>query len=115
MKNQSSSLNVTIQSNTLNTESFSRKGFLTINHVISLSSVERLNLRLEKILRGEYDKGTPPDKRPKKIKAGNKGLLGFSGHPRKRTLQIINVWKCDRLFESLVMSPEYVVTKNVIV
>ena len=83
-----------------------------INQVISLSSVERLNLRLERILRGEYDKATPPDKRPKLVKAGNKGLLGFSGHPRKRTLQIINVWKCDRLFESLVMSPKYVVTKK---
>ena len=110
-ESRSSSLNVRIESKTLDTESFKKKGFLVIDKVVSPSSVDRLNRRLEKILRGKYDKGTSPDKRPKLIKTKNKGLLGFSGHPRKRTLQIINVWKCDRLFESLVKSPEYVLMK----
>jgi len=86
------------------TETFAKNGYLVLDEVVPLSFVNQLNERLERVLRGEYDKGNPPDKRPKLIKKRNKGLLGFSGNPRKRTLQIINIWKCDLAFEKLVKS-----------
>ena len=56
------------------------------------------------MLRGEYDTGVPPDKRPKVPKGP--GALGFSGERRgARTVQMINVWKADSAFAALARSP----------
>lgn len=83
---------------------FRDDGFAVFDSVIDSKKAKQLCERLERVLRGEYDTGIPPNKRPKRIKDGNKGVLGFSGNPMKKTIQIINVWKCDKLFRELVLS-----------
>ena len=45
-------------------ESFQSDGFVVIPNVLTLEVVRLLNDRLEQILRGEYDRGHPPDKAP---------------------------------------------------
>jgi hypothetical protein len=87
---------------------FVRDGFVVLESLISTSSAALLNERFERVLRAEYDTGVPPDKRPKAVKEANQGVLGFSGNiPPKgsRTLQVINVWKCDSAFRDFVTSP----------
>jgi ectoine hydroxylase-related dioxygenase (phytanoyl-CoA dioxygenase family) len=87
---------------------FVRDGFVVLESLISASSAALLNERFERVLRAEYDTGVPPDKRPKAVKEANQGVLGFSGNiPPKgsKTLQVINVWKCDSAFRDFVTSP----------
>eukprot|EP00501_MAST-03F_sp_TOSAG23-6_P001856 GSMAST32.ASY1.ANO1.1934.1 assembled CDS len=84
---------------------FQKRGFISIDQLVEPTFAEELNVRLERVLRGEYDTGITPDKIPKRIKPGNNGVLGFSGNPIKRTLQIINIWKSDSTFAKLVLSP----------
>lgn len=49
-------------------ESYRRDGFVIFANVLSVKFVDRLNLRLEEILRGRYDRGRPPDKVPRLLK-----------------------------------------------
>ena len=76
--------------------------------LIDRAFVDILNHRLECILRGEFDRGQPPDKAPAfkseaRCKPGKRPPP--LGGPTKRTLQIINCWKADQAFASLVLSP----------
>ncbi len=83
---------------------FGSDGFVRIEQLVPAAVAAQLAERLEHVLRGEYDTGVPPDKRPKQPKGP--GLLGFSGERRgAKTLQLINVWKADRAFAELVRSP----------
>jgi hypothetical protein len=114
---------------------FARDGFVAVRQpVLSLSSVESLNDRLEHVLRGIYDRKGAPDKSPRVLRspmptrsttasaAGktqasetktNKascsispGYLGDSGNRQNvKVLQVINVHKCDNLFHELVCHP----------
>lgn len=78
-------------------------GFVVIERLISPEAAELLAHRLERVLRGEYDTGVPPDKRPKPPKGA--GALGFSGERRGvRTVHLINVWKSDAAFARLARS-----------
>ena len=71
---------------------------------VSPATAAALAERLERVLRCEYDAGVPPDKRPRAPKG--EAPLGFSGERRgAKTLQLINVWKCDRRFARLARSP----------
>jgi len=84
---------------------FEEDGFVRIESCIDEEFVDKLNCRLEKVLRGEYDTGTLPDKAPKLIKGDRKGPIGFSGNTNGvRVLQLINVWKCDSTFKELITS-----------
>lgn len=84
---------------------FAADGFVSFERLLRPDAVAELNERLEKVLRGEYDTGSAPDKRPKVIKEANSGILGYSGNKLGvRTLQIINVWKCDSAFRDVVTS-----------
>ena len=79
-------------------------GFVRIEQLVPQATAAHLAERLERVLRGEYDTGVPPDKRPKV--PNGPGALGFSGERRGvRTVQMINVWKADAAFAALVRSP----------
>ena len=83
---------------------FEQAGFVRIEQLVPQATAAHLAVRLERVLRGEYDTGVPPDKRPKVPKG--MGALGFSGERRGvRTVQMINVWKADSAFAALVRSP----------
>ena len=92
-------------------DSWATDGFVIVRALISRSFASLLNGRLERILRGEYETGVPPDKAPRLLaaergapKPGKPAPLPLGG-PSKRTLQIINVWKSDGAFAALVTSP----------
>ena len=86
------------------TGEFKQAGFVRIEQLVPQATAAHLAERLERVLRGEYDTGVPPDKRPKVPKGP--GALGFSGERRGvRTVQMINVWKADSAFAALVRSP----------
>ena len=92
----------------LSPEGFAVEGFVTIPELVDPQYCSLLNDRLERVLRGEYDTGVPPDKAPhfkaeERCKPGKKPLP--LGGPSKRTLQVINVWKADQSFAALVRSP----------
>ena len=50
-------------------ERFSTDGFVVLPNVISRRAVDALNDRLEDVLRGDYDRGIPPDKAPRLLKS----------------------------------------------
>ena len=86
------------------TGEFKQAGFVRIEQLVPPAAAAHLADRLERVLRGEYDTGVPPDKRPKVPKGP--GALGFSGERRgARTVQMINVWKADSAFAALARSP----------
>jgi ectoine hydroxylase-related dioxygenase (phytanoyl-CoA dioxygenase family) len=92
---------------------FDEDGFVIFPRAISLTVVQTLQQRLEDVLRGRYDRGTPPDKAPSLIvdstKGGRRKLhpLGFDGTcGNLRVLQIINVHKCDNEFYKLATQQE---------
>lgn len=86
------------------TGDYAADGFVRVGELIPPAVAALLAERLERVLRGEYDKGVPPDKRPKVPKGA--GTLGFSGERRgQKTLQIINIWKSDKAFAALARSP----------
>ena len=64
---------------------------------------DKLKVRLEKVLLGEYDLGNPPDK-VAKIKI-DKDQNEFIWKRYNKTLQIINIWKADKLFKEVILSP----------
>lgn len=51
-------------------QSFASDGFVRLPDVLGKDAVEALNVRLEHVLRGQYDRGVKPDKTPKLIKLG---------------------------------------------
>ena len=88
--------------------SFRADGYTILPEIVPPELAARLGQRLERVLRGEFDTGQPPDKRPKfraeeRVKPGKRPPA--LGGPSKRTLQVINIWKADRLFASVVRSP----------
>jgi phytanoyl-CoA hydroxylase len=86
---------------------FNQDGFVVLPDALSSLPVNAMNDRLEQILRGRYDRGSPPDKTPKLIKpAVYQGPLGFSGNLTNiKVLQVINVHKCDALFRTIATDP----------
>ena len=86
-------------------------GFVIVRELIPRPYAEILNARLERILRGEYTTGVPPDKAPRLLPAERSAPKPGKppppplGGPSKRTLQLINVWKSDPSFAALVTSP----------
>jgi phytanoyl-CoA hydroxylase len=88
--------------------SFATDGFTVMPTIVTPEVVDLLNYRLERVLRGEFDTGVPPDKSPKfnpesRVKKGK--TPPALGGRSKRTLQVINVWKADSAFASVVCSP----------
>ena len=91
------------------TRAFREDGFVVFPRAISSDVVNTLQQRLEDVLRGKYDRGSPPDKTPALIvdskKSGRRklGPLGYDGKTTKysRVLQIINIHKCDNEFKRL--------------
>ena len=91
------------------THAFREDGFVVFPRSISGDVVNTLQQRLEDVLRGKYDRGTPPDKAPALIVDSKKdgrrklGPLGYDGKTTKhnRVLQIINIHKCDNEFQKL--------------
>ena len=87
---------------------FVRDGFVILEGVLPAATIRLLNERLEAVLRGTYDTGRKPDKVPRfkveeRCKPGKKPPP--IGGPAKRTLQVINVWKADAAFRSVVLDP----------
>lgn len=88
---------------------FKEDGFVVFPRAIPSAVVNTLQQRLEDVLRGKYDRGSPPDKTPPLIvdskKSGRRKLepLGYDGQTTKysRVLQIINIHKCDNEFYRL--------------
>ena len=67
-------------------------------------------MALERIIRGQYDGGAPPDKPCKRVKTplerAEQAPLGFSGNLMNvRTIQVVNTWRCDLTLRRLVLSP----------
>ncbi|KAL7536231.1 hypothetical protein ACHAXR_010129 [Thalassiosira sp. AJA248-18] len=103
-------------------ESFRNDGFVLFHHALSPSFVSTLQARLEEVLRGQFNRNSPPDKIPKLLMNSNKikkhgkntnnGIkkespLGYDGKSQNsRVLQIINIHKCDKDFRELAISPE---------
>lgn len=90
------------------TADFAEDGFVELPHLVDAGFCAHLNARLERVLRGEFDTGSPPDKAPPfkaetRVKPGK--VPPPLGGPSKRTLQIINTWKADAAFARLVRSP----------
>lgn len=91
-------------------DSFQKDGFAVFPKVLTPGDVNILNERLEYVLRGEYDRGTAPDKAPKRIKSPfdktKNSALGFSGNTQNvKVLQVINVHKSDKAFRRLAIHP----------
>ena len=89
-------------------EQFAQDGFVVLDRLIDPEVCSELNQRIEKVLRGEYNKdGGAPDKSPK-FSADTRSKSGKAppplGGPSKRTLQIINIWKADESFAKVVCS-----------
>eukprot|EP01063_Lacrimia_lanifica_P041269 TRINITY_DN9590_c0_g1_i1.p1 TRINITY_DN9590_c0_g1~~TRINITY_DN9590_c0_g1_i1.p1 ORF type:complete len:312 (+),score=95.14 TRINITY_DN9590_c0_g1_i1:120-1055(+) len=81
-------------------------GFIKFEEGLPAGVVDVLNARLERVLRGEYDTGAPPDKTPKLLKGERRGPLGFSGNTQNvKVLQLINVHHGDKAFREVVTSP----------
>ena len=74
---------------------YAADGFVVLPQLITPEFCEILNARLERVLRGEHDTGTPPDKAPT-FKAEARAKPGKApppiGGPSKRMLQIINIF-----------------------
>eukprot|EP00511_Aplanochytrium_stocchinoi_P000738 CAMPEP_0204827894 /NCGR_PEP_ID=MMETSP1346-20131115/5419_1 /ASSEMBLY_ACC=CAM_ASM_000771 /TAXON_ID=215587 /ORGANISM="Aplanochytrium stocchinoi, Strain GSBS06" /LENGTH=331 /DNA_ID=CAMNT_0051956561 /DNA_START=401 /DNA_END=1396 /DNA_ORIENTATION=- len=88
-------------------QKFQKDGFVKIEDCLGNEFIDCLNDRLEKVLRGEFNTGTCPDKTPKLIKGARKGPIGFSGNTQGvKVLQVINIWKSDETFKQLVTSPK---------
>jgi ectoine hydroxylase-related dioxygenase (phytanoyl-CoA dioxygenase family) len=75
-------------------QQFASSGFAVCDRLVPPEQCAHLNGRLDAVLRGEYDRGRPPDKWPSPVEQ----LLAG------RTLQIINIWKSDRAFAALATS-----------
>jgi ectoine hydroxylase-related dioxygenase (phytanoyl-CoA dioxygenase family) len=97
--------------------SFRCRGFAVIESpLIESSDVERLNFRLEKVLRGEYDRNRLPDKAPPIIPVTTvtPEPLAFLGtrtnswttDDDRRVLQVVNIHKCDNAFRSLATNAQ---------
>lgn len=90
-------------------QAFKEDGFVVFPRAVDSATVCSLQQRLEDVLRGKYDRGSPPDKTPALIvesrKSGRRklGPLGYDGQTTKysRVLQIINIHKCDSYFHRL--------------
>ena len=92
------------------TQAFRQDGFVVFPRCISIDVVYTLQQRLEDVLRGKYDRQSPPDKTPALIVDSKKngkrklGPLGYEvGKTTKynRVLQIINIHKCDSEYQRL--------------
>jgi phytanoyl-CoA hydroxylase len=94
-------------------EQFRRDGFVALSHVLRPATVQALNKRLEDVLRGQYDRGTPPDKVPVTTRtsascetpaAANAPLVWDHKNSKKVVWQIVNIHKADHLFRQLACS-----------
>eukprot|EP01122_Echinamoeba_exundans_P003186 TRINITY_DN1331_c0_g1_i2.p2 TRINITY_DN1331_c0_g1~~TRINITY_DN1331_c0_g1_i2.p2 ORF type:complete len:121 (+),score=13.82 TRINITY_DN1331_c0_g1_i2:39-401(+) len=75
---------------------FERDGYLILDRIISENVAVKLRDKVDPLFSGEFETGIFPDEwtwRPN-IGAPN------------ATREIVNVWKCDKLFASVVLSPE---------
>eukprot|EP00439_Symbiodinium_sp_Y106_P056159 s546_g7.t2 len=80
---------------------FQEGGFMIFQELLPPALCTALNERLERILEGDYDTGRPPSKAP-----GGRAVrrnLGRGGGA-KTTLRIVDAWRCDQLFQSVVCS-----------
>jgi hypothetical protein len=66
---------------------FAEQGFLVLDELIDSDLCVRLAGRLERVLRGGYDRGAPPDKFPKDIRNASTATAS------RKVLHLINVWK----------------------
>jgi ectoine hydroxylase-related dioxygenase (phytanoyl-CoA dioxygenase family) len=88
---------------------FARTGFIVAENLLGAATCAALNAQLELVLRGECDGAFGcADKAPKfsaerRCKPGKKPPP--LGGPSKQTLQVINIWKADATFASVVLSP----------
>ena len=78
---------------------FQRDGFVTFPNVLSHDLVKELNQHLDDVFKGNYDRNTEPDKRPKTTSI-------YTNTGKKRVQQIINIHKCDSAFRKLVTNKE---------
>ena len=102
--------------------SFRTDGFTILQTpALDRSSVDRLNVRIEHVLRGIYDRGHCPDKTPPllttpitTVEGGLLEPLGYysfaagAPHPPqdRNVLQIVNLHKCDNAFRSLATNSQ---------
>ena len=95
---------------------FGERGFAVFDRILSVETCDLLNGKLEGVLRGTCDGSfgkadkTPTrllqkDMRCKPGKAKAAKVAAPLGGPSKQTLQVINVWKADRDFARVVLSP----------
>lgn len=98
-----------VQPVSLSREQYTADGYVVAPALIDRAFCDKLNVRLEAVLRGQYDvPGGTPDKAPP-FKVEQRSKPGKQppplGGPSKRTLQVINCWKADTAFARLVRSP----------
>ena len=84
-------------------ESFSNDGFALFPDSLSPHLVSKLQSRLEAVLRGQYDRGSAPDKSPNLLPSSD-APLGYDGKTQQKVLQIININKCDNAYRELAMN-----------
>jgi len=100
--------------------SFQNDGFIVFHNVIDPTLVTTLQSRLDEVLRGQYNRNSPPDKAPilqkkntQKNHVDNGSIVsplarsdGDGSNYNSQVLQIINIHKCDHDFRQLATSPE---------
>ena len=87
-------------------ESFATDGFVVFNNALNDETVRTLQSRLEIVLRGTYNRQSPPDKVPK-FNSSSNATLGYEGNnssQKSKVLQIINIHKSDKDFRQLATS-----------
>ena len=78
---------------------FERDGFVLVDELVDADTVARLNARLERVLRGDYDLGRAPHRSPK---PGGGKLAQRS----KRTVHVVDASRADAAFAAVVRSPK---------
>ena len=88
---------------------FREDGFVRISKFLSLDEVSELNEHLDHILKGQYDRGSEPDKR-----TSENSLIHEDRRRqrKKRVLQVINAHKCDSAFRKLATNESSCIGKR---
>lgn len=77
-------------------EQFKEDGYIVIENIIDMDTVEMLRERAERLFNGEFETGLDPDE-----------VNWTNGRSREDvTRQICNAWKADRYIASVMLRPE---------
>lgn len=82
---------------------FETEGFVIAEQMLPMALCDALALRLEAMLRGQFDSGSQPDKVPACVPA-EPGAAAPQRSRKPRVEQFVNAWKGDLLFSAVVQN-----------